>query len=835
MIKLENAVKEITTSTGVGSWILGGAVVNNSSFSSFLSDGDETLYRVSDGVNWEVGQGKYVALTNSIQSLSVESSSNSNNPVSFPAGTKEIWCVTTKNLLNSFSSRFPSMASLRSASLFLQGVVEVDSYYQGGAAGGGKWQSNPSDTTTGWYGVASCIGNTVTIVSTTNGSPYIGMQFNYSGSDGSRYITAGSGASWTISGTSLTLAAQSCTGDNGGSTIVALDGTRWNRTKMYGFINPSHYGATGSVLNGTVDNKYQLQSFINNETFGFFDQKYATSAAPTIPTTGIFLMSFRNGGIFNLNNSVANVGDCLLASQASNINLQGLWFGGYQNSWAVSFKTITAGSIKNCFCSNIMLAATDSYLSSGGYAAVTDASLCDDIEISGNSGVCTVTPAAQSQAFIHFMYAKNWSGNNNVADGYRECISWWGGDAGSASEGLVAANARKCYNGSLTGNRGVNLTGAGIWGSMGQNINVTGGYLHGASGSGEAMGSEGGIDVTFNAVVVRGAFTIGTYVNFLHQGKTQFIDCDIKIPGGTNAWLLFNESNTFFADLGDVVVKGGRYEAVGALAGFSAGICRQWIMEDVDIINAIPQEVSAQIGALFWDSVRVQTSYPPALPINSTWYVYVGGFSTGFTVQPASKGMIRGLRVEQIGTKVAGGRGLGLSTGAANVDIEVVDFEFVNIDQDITFENTGGGNVTTTVHDGVCNSSASYPAVSYNTANHTVVWQNVRNELGQDAYGSSTAANLSSVYLATLSRIWNNTPGIGKPSYWEAKAANTWQGQGYPDGSTTVSGLPAAASSTEGATAVVTDATATTFLSTVAGGGTNHVPVKVINGNWLIA
>jgi hypothetical protein len=53
-------------------------------------------------------------------------------------------------------------------------------------------------------------------------------------------------------------------------------------------------------------------------------------------------------------------------------------------------------------------------------------------------------------------------------------------------------------------------------------------------------------------------------------------------------------------------------------------------------------------------------------------------------------------------------------------------------------------------------------------------------------------------------------------------------------GSTTVGSLPAAATAGAGARSFVTDATATTFLSTVAGGGANAVPVVSDGTNWLI-
>jgi hypothetical protein len=53
-------------------------------------------------------------------------------------------------------------------------------------------------------------------------------------------------------------------------------------------------------------------------------------------------------------------------------------------------------------------------------------------------------------------------------------------------------------------------------------------------------------------------------------------------------------------------------------------------------------------------------------------------------------------------------------------------------------------------------------------------------------------------------------------------------------GETTVGSLPAAATAGSGARAFVTDANATTFLSTVAAGGANKVPVVSDGTNWLI-
>ena len=53
-------------------------------------------------------------------------------------------------------------------------------------------------------------------------------------------------------------------------------------------------------------------------------------------------------------------------------------------------------------------------------------------------------------------------------------------------------------------------------------------------------------------------------------------------------------------------------------------------------------------------------------------------------------------------------------------------------------------------------------------------------------------------------------------------------------GSTTFAGLPSAATAGAGARSFITDASATTFLSTAAGGGANKVPVVSDGSAWLI-
>lgn len=77
----------------------------------------------------------------------------------------------------------------------------------------------------------------------------------------------------------------------------------------------------------------------------------------------------------------------------------------------------------------------------------------------------------------------------------------------------------------------------------------------------------------------------------------------------------------------------------------------------------------------------------------------------------------------------------------------------------------------------------------------------------------------------------DNTYDIGASS---GKPRYIYAGSAFVHPATTVASLPAAGTAGQGATAFVTDATATTARSTVAGGGANKVLVMSDGTNWLI-
>ncbi len=96
---------------------------------------------------------------------------------------------------------------------------------------------------------------------------------------------------------------------------------------------------------------------------------------------------------------------------------------------------------------------------------------------------------------------------------------------------------------------------------------------------------------------------------------------------------------------------------------------------------------------------------------------------------------------------------------------------------------------------------------------------------GLIGFASTTAAGSNDSAIARkAAKIVENNDGT----------AGSYAGTAFCHGSQTVAQLPTAASAGKGALAYVTDATATTPRSTVAGGGANEVLVMSNATNWLI-
>ena len=95
-LKIANRVRETTTTTGTGTYDLGGAVSSFQTFVAGIGDGNTTYYAVihRSEAEFEVGLGTVTdASTDTLARTSVLFSSNSNSAVSFSAGTKDVFVI----------------------------------------------------------------------------------------------------------------------------------------------------------------------------------------------------------------------------------------------------------------------------------------------------------------------------------------------------------------------------------------------------------------------------------------------------------------------------------------------------------------------------------------------------------------------------------------------------------------------------------------------------------------------------------------------------------------------------------------------------------------------
>lgn len=90
-------IKAYSTTVGTGNITLGGAVEGYQPF-SVIGNGNQTFYSITDGVDWEVGRGTYIAAPPSLTRDQIYESSNSNNIVNWTSNIKHIACVYSADL-----------------------------------------------------------------------------------------------------------------------------------------------------------------------------------------------------------------------------------------------------------------------------------------------------------------------------------------------------------------------------------------------------------------------------------------------------------------------------------------------------------------------------------------------------------------------------------------------------------------------------------------------------------------------------------------------------------------------------------------------------------------
>lgn len=93
-------IQEITPSIGTGTINLGGATTGFRTFASTFSSGNIVYYCLTDGTNWEVGNGTFTSGgPSTLTRTNVLSSSNNNTLVDFPGPTTSVFNTAPASML----------------------------------------------------------------------------------------------------------------------------------------------------------------------------------------------------------------------------------------------------------------------------------------------------------------------------------------------------------------------------------------------------------------------------------------------------------------------------------------------------------------------------------------------------------------------------------------------------------------------------------------------------------------------------------------------------------------------------------------------------------------
>lgn len=138
-------VKETTTTTGTGTYSLGGAVTGYQGFVAGIGNTNQTWYCCTDGTDWEIGIGVVTdASTDTFSRDTVVNSSNSNSAVNWGAGSKDIFVISPPYLLNAVSGDW---------SIFNGGSGDANTVYRD--------EYNYKNMALGFSNNVSGVGNTV--------------------------------------------------------------------------------------------------------------------------------------------------------------------------------------------------------------------------------------------------------------------------------------------------------------------------------------------------------------------------------------------------------------------------------------------------------------------------------------------------------------------------------------------------------------------------------------------------------------------------------------------------------------------------------------------------
>ncbi len=232
---LADRVQETSTTTGLGTLTLGGALLGFTTFSAAVGNGNATFYAVTNPgtAEWEVGIGTVSAAA--LSRDTVTASSNAGSFVSFSAGTKTVMCALPASALSVAGA--PRTAPMYDDSGFLS---TPDQTSLAGAAGAEAFRAVPTSSGVNWIEAKGATTGNPAIVAVNGSDPNPAMVLQSQGT-GSIYLrTNGAGAASTgytqlraLNTTSAVNYVQVTGGTTGNGVVLSSQGTNSDIKILY--------------------------------------------------------------------------------------------------------------------------------------------------------------------------------------------------------------------------------------------------------------------------------------------------------------------------------------------------------------------------------------------------------------------------------------------------------------------------------------------------------------------------------------------------------------------------------------------------------------------------
>lgn len=244
-------VQETSNTTGTGPYDLAGVVLGFQTFVAGIGDTNTCYYCATNGTDWEVGYGTVTdAAPDTLSRTTIFASSNAGAAVSWPAGTKTIFCTIPA----AFARTRPRRTVKTSGTSYVPpaGCHTIEVEVQGGGAGGGLCTSTGPISATGG-GAGGYARKLYTVIPGTSYTYAVGAGGVSSGdggnstfTDGITLITGSGGIQGSDNRTSpASVSFIGGTGTNGDINISGGTGYNWVSNSLAGNGGDSVLGRGG--------------------------------------------------------------------------------------------------------------------------------------------------------------------------------------------------------------------------------------------------------------------------------------------------------------------------------------------------------------------------------------------------------------------------------------------------------------------------------------------------------------------------------------------------------------------------------------------------------------